>query len=125
MIFALDLPDGRATVRAASWYDAREWARAKGIPFPVLEVIPGASEESGAFAFDAPPANATPLEVAADYAKSIHALGVLEGLRRAALWLDAEAPISHSTSKKTWSAFHKYFRIDPDATIKFDRTLPR
>lgn len=71
MIFALDLPDGRATVRAASWYDAREWARAKGIPFPVLEVIPGASEESGAFAFDAPPANATPAEVAADYAKSI------------------------------------------------------
>lgn len=89
MIFALDLPDGRATVRAASWYDAREWARAKGIPFPALEVIPGASEESGAFAFDAPPANATPAEVAADYARGIHAAGVLEGVRECVRMIDA------------------------------------
>ncbi len=77
-VFAFDLPDGtQRTVGAASWYDAREFLRAKGITsIPVL--LPRCTIRP---AWHAPPTHATPTEIAAAHVEAIEVRATRAGYR--------------------------------------------
>jgi hypothetical protein len=80
VIFTFIIPGGVGTCAAESFYDAREYLRARAVDVSTITLAPDLDQG----AWTAPPANATPADIAADYARTLVEQGFREGLRVAA-----------------------------------------